>query len=160
MDPSSVIEVLMDATERVVKGRDRAHDVMLLRIIQHEIVTLAAEHDCPSFIRCARVVYARPGVLLSALLNSDIEPLRYLITEACSDASEVVGVTGDIAGENNAEDSKSHDPEPEANEPVHEIGLEHGHGHRHGHRHKTPNVERQRRRVKRMLADNLRDSFF
>lgn len=109
---------------------DHTQDVRLLKKIQDEVARLVSEHDSPVFTACARRVWTCPGVLLTSFLESDTHHLHKAIGDEPFRMSE---------------ETPALHPEQES------LLIETPEPH---------HSEKRRRRMKRMLANNILDSFF
>lgn len=139
--------VLIGFARDEIGHRSWNSDVMLLHNIQSRIAREASNHppDC-LFVRCARQVYSRPDLILRAFLEPGDQCIHELIGE-CTDQDPVP--EPDWGQET---EPQSHPGHPEViskdTDPI--IPLT-----------RIPDVrEKRRKHMKRVISDNLRDSFF
>lgn len=169
-----MMRIFIEMVKQVV-GSGSMQDIMLLRRIQQGVVSLVSEHnDSPLFASCARSVYGRPDVLLSAMLNQDVNLLASLVSDVFTGtgrAAEEVSEKASRAAAAVCPEAKAAGVEAEAQEGVEaEAGADAGRDLVQGvtteaieplsPQRNARDVEKLRRRMKRVLADNLRDSFF
>lgn len=134
-------------------------DVLLLSYIQEGLVRSVSDRDDPYYTSCARVAYGRPDILLESFLVKDRSIVKRLLRDVpeCTDVPDEHTDGHERMDPSACTDVLDHDPGQEcAGADVWDAEV-----HSTSKPVKTSrSIERRRRRIKRVIADNLKDSFF